>query len=54
MTRKEQLLLLGVQQRDYFIVQGCVVVISMVTVFCNLIVDIAYGFIDPRVRKSMR
>ncbi len=49
-----QLLLLGVQQRDYFIVQGCVVVISMVTVFCNLIVDIAYGFIDPRVRKSMR
>jgi len=49
-----QLLLNGIQQRDYFIVQACVVVLSMMTVFCNLFVDIAYGFIDPRVRKSMR
>lgn len=48
-----QMLLNGIQQRDYFMVQGCVLIISMVTVFCNLFVDIAYGFIDPRVRKSM-
>lgn len=48
-----QLLLLGIQQRDYFIVQACVLVISVVTIFCNLFVDVAYGFIDPRVRKSM-
>ena len=48
-----QMLVSGIQQRDYFIVQGCVLIISMVTVFCNLFVDIAYGFIDPRVRKSM-
>ncbi len=49
-----QMLLNGVLQRDYFIVQACVLVISVMTVFCNLIVDIAYGFIDPRVRRSMR
>lgn len=49
-----QMLLNGIQQRDYFIVQGCVLIISMMTVFCNLFVDIAYGFIDPRIRKSMR
>lgn len=48
-----QLLLMGIQQRDYFIVQACVLIISMVTVLANLIVDIAYGFVDPRVRKSM-
>lgn len=48
-----QMLVTGVQQRDYFMVQGCVLIIAMVTVFCNLFVDIAYGFIDPRVRKSM-
>lgn len=48
-----QMLVSGIQQRDYFIVQGCVLIISMVTVFCNLFVDIAYGFIDPRVRKSV-
>lgn len=49
-----QMLLNGIQQRDYFMVQGCVLIISMMTVFCNLFVDIAYGFIDPRIRKSMR
>lgn len=49
-----QLLLNGIQQRDYFIVQACTLIISTMTVFCNLFVDIAYGFIDPRVRKSMR
>ncbi len=49
-----QMLINGIQQRDYFMVQGCVLIISMVTIFCNLFVDIAYGFIDPRVRKSMR
>ena len=49
-----QLLLNGIQQRDYFIVQACVLVISAMTVFCNLFVDIAYGFIDPRVRRTMR
>jgi peptide/nickel transport system permease protein len=49
-----QMLVSGVQQRDYFIVQGCVLIISMVTVFCNMFVDIAYGLIDPRVRKAMR
>ncbi len=48
-----QLLLSGIQGRDYFIVMACVLVISIVTVFCNLFVDIAYGYIDPRVRKSM-
>lgn len=48
-----QMLVSGIQQRDYFIVQSCVLIISVVTVFCNLFVDIAYGLIDPRVRKSM-
>ena len=49
-----QLLLNGILQRDYFIVQACVLVIAAMTVFCNLFVDIAYGFIDPRIRRSMR
>lgn len=48
-----QMLVTGIQQRDYFMVQGCVLIIAIVTVFCNLFVDVAYGFIDPRVRKSM-
>lgn len=49
-----QLIMRGITQRDYFIVQACVLIIAMVTVVCNLAVDIAYGFIDPRIRKSSR
>ena len=46
------LLMNGITNRDYFLVQGCVIIISIVTVLSNLIVDILYGVVDPRVRKS--
>ena len=38
--------------RDYMIVQTSVFFISLVTVFCNLVVDILYGFVNPQIRKS--
>ena len=47
-----QLLIVAVSNRDYLIVQGCVLLISLVTVLCNLIVDILYGVLDPRIRYS--
>ncbi|MBR0091840.1 MAG: ABC transporter permease [Lachnospiraceae bacterium] len=48
------LLMRAITERDYFIVQACVLVISLVTVGCNLIVDLLYGVVDPRVRNSWR
>lgn len=36
--------------RDYAIVQGIVLVIAVLVVFSNLIVDISYSWIDPRIR----
>ena len=36
--------------RDYTLVMGTVVVIAVFTIAFNLIVDIAYAFVDPRVR----
>lgn len=36
--------------RDYAIVQGIVLVIAVLVVVCNLIVDISYSWIDPRIR----
>lgn len=45
-----QLLKEAVSNRDYLIVQTCVLMISLVTVGCNLIVDILYGVIDPKTR----
>jgi peptide/nickel transport system permease protein len=35
--------------RDYAIVQGIVLVIAVLVVFSNLIVDISYSWIDPRI-----
>lgn len=44
----------AVTSRDYLLIQAGVLVISIITVGCNLFVDILYGFIDPRVRKDWR
>ena len=40
----------AVNNRDYPMVVGCIVVISTLFVSLNLLVDIAYGLLDPRVR----
>jgi peptide/nickel transport system permease protein len=44
------LLLEGIQKRNYMIVQGCVLFISMTYVVVNLLTDLIYGWIDPRIR----
>lgn len=40
----------AITSRDFPVVQGLVVVIAFLYVFFNLIVDLSYGFLDPRVR----
>jgi peptide/nickel transport system permease protein len=40
----------GMMQRDYPVVQGTVLVASFTFVFVNLLVDILYAVIDPRIR----
>lgn len=40
----------GINLRDYPVVQGAVLVISGAFVFVNLLVDVLYAVIDPRVR----
>ena len=47
-----QLLKAAVSNRDYLIVQTCVLLISLITVGCNFVVDILYGVIDPHTRKQ--
>jgi peptide/nickel transport system permease protein len=39
----------AIGNRDYPLVQGCVLVFSIFTMIINLIVDISYKWIDPRV-----
>ncbi|MGD8457571.1 MAG: ABC transporter permease [Anaerolineales bacterium] len=44
----------AISNRDYFVVQSCVLIISLFTVAANMIVDILYGVIDPRIRMARR
>ena len=46
------LLITAINGRDYAVIQACVFMISMVTVSFNLIVDLLYGVVDPKIRKS--
>jgi peptide/nickel transport system permease protein len=45
------LLLTAIQQRDYAMVQGTVLFISVMFILVNLLVDISYGILDPRIRN---
>jgi peptide/nickel transport system permease protein len=38
--------------RDYTVVMGAVLFISVVTVLANLLADISYGVADPRVKYT--
>ncbi|AWM87860.1 ABC transporter permease [Microvirga sp. 17 mud 1-3] len=41
----------AIMANDYPVVQGAIIIYAIIIVFVNLIVDISYGFIDPRVRQ---
>ncbi len=38
--------------RDFPVVQGVVLVLALAVLFSNLVTDILYGFIDPRIRYA--
>ena len=44
----------AINHRDYLIVQNTTLMIALFTVGANFIVDLLYGFIDPRIRLSRR
>ncbi|MEM9061588.1 MAG: ABC transporter permease [Pseudomonadota bacterium] len=45
-----RILIEGILNRDYPVVQGAILAVSFIFVFVNLLVDILYGVIDPRIR----
>ncbi len=42
----------GASNRDANMIMGCVLVYSSLVIGFNMLVDVAYGFLDPRVRVS--
>jgi peptide/nickel transport system permease protein len=40
----------GVQGRDYPVVQGGVIFVAFLFVIVNMLVDLSYAFLDPRIQ----
>jgi peptide/nickel transport system permease protein len=49
-----QLMVQSVFARDYPVVMGNLVIVSVLTLFANLVADLSYGLVDPRIRLSGR
>ena len=49
-----QLLLQAINARDFVVVQACVVVFAVVAVLANLLADLLYAVLDPRIRYGSR
>jgi peptide/nickel transport system permease protein len=47
-----RLLVFGISNRDYPLIQGVVMVFALSFVMINLVVDLLYSVFDPRIRYS--
>jgi peptide/nickel transport system permease protein len=45
-----QLFFQGVNQRDYFLLMGILLISSVFVVLMNIVADVLYVFVDPRIR----
>jgi peptide/nickel transport system permease protein len=44
------LMLEAINQRDYPIITGLMLVMGLVTLLINVFVDLSYGYLDPKIR----
>jgi len=42
----------AISRRDYPVIQGVMIIFAAIDVLINLLIDISYSFIDPRIRYS--
>jgi peptide/nickel transport system permease protein len=47
-----RLMVSSVFNKDFVVVQGGVIMLALVVMLSNLIVDISYGYLDPRIRHQ--
>jgi peptide/nickel transport system permease protein len=45
-----RLLIQSISFRDYPLVQGCILLIAVTYVAMNVLTDVVYGLLDPRIR----
>jgi len=49
-----RLLFVSINSRDFILVQACILVLGVVVLFVNLLTDLTYVYLDPRLRDQMR
>src|SRR5437879_5612876 len=49
-----QLMVQAVFERDYPVIMGNLIIVAVLTLIANLLADIAYGVVDPRIRLGGR
>lgn len=49
-----QLILNSIVRRDFAVIQGVVLVVTLIVIGINLIVDLLYGAVDPRIRLDRK
>lgn len=42
----------SINRRDYPVIQGGILMIATLIIFVNLLVDVLYGIVNPRIRKT--
>jgi peptide/nickel transport system permease protein len=47
-----RLILVSIMNRDYPVVQSSLMLVVVIFIVTNLLVDLSYGFLDPRVREA--
>ncbi len=45
-----RLIVQSLQARDYPVIQGCILIFGLLFIMVNLLVDLTYAFVDPRIR----
>lgn len=47
------LMINSIIQQDFNVVQACILIITVLTIICNILSDIVLGILDPRIRISV-
>jgi dipeptide transport system permease protein len=42
----------SINRRDYPVIQGGILMIATLIIFVNLLVDVLYGIVNPRIRQT--
>ena len=45
-----RMILLSIESRDFMVLAGSILFVAVIFVLVNLIIDILYAFLDPRIR----